>query len=99
VVVLPFASTALTVKLKVPAADGVPEIKPELDKDVPVGRVPELREYTTASPESSVAVTCTEYACPCGIFVPIVPDETHTGASGPFIARIPCAPYFPLALD
>jgi hypothetical protein len=30
--------------LKSPAADGVPEIKPELDKDVPVGRLPEFNE-------------------------------------------------------
>jgi len=37
-------------------ADGVPEIKPELDKDVPVGRVPEFNEYVGAEPESSVAV-------------------------------------------
>jgi hypothetical protein len=41
VAVLPFSSVAFTVKVKVPAAEGVPEISPPELSAVPVGRDPE----------------------------------------------------------
>jgi hypothetical protein len=52
----PLTSVALTVNVAVPALPPrVPEIKPEVDKDKPVGKLPEAIVYIGASPESSVA--------------------------------------------
>jgi hypothetical protein len=61
--VLPRASFTVAVKLKVPAAVGVPEIAPLEDTDNPDGSAPEetLQEYGVVPPD---AVSVALYAVP-----------------------------------
>ena len=61
-VLLPTLLVALTVKVKVPIADGVPEISPVVESVKPVGRFPLSNDQVIGV--VPVAASCALYAVP-----------------------------------
>ena len=77
----PFASVAVTVKLKLPVTVGVPERTPAVERVMPEGRAPVVTAYVIVpTPPACVSVTG-PYATPAVPFPSVAGETVMTGHS------------------